>query len=392
MSAKEHRPVILFATIAAGGGHVATARAMAEAVERHYPGRFELRISDYMKDVGIIKLDRRHKDLWRWALRYPVIARVGQRIIDAFPRQTIATQRRLLRGFARAAAADLSRNPPLLVVSNHGLLTTGLAVAKRRHGLKVPVLTFATEPHNISAYWAEPWADHVIVPSEEIRRDLLRMGVPADKMAIIGYPVRQAFLETPRKTEARARLGLEDRFTCLVSFGGEGVGRDPRGLVRVLLGSKIPLRVVVVTGRNEVLKGELLRLRSERLRVEGFVDDMATYLAASDVVIGKGGPASVYEALAVGRPVLAVGYTGINELGVVRFVERTGLGRQVEEPTALLKEVLRYASDPALLKEVALRCQRLRLADKTEELARYVVRYARAGAAAAYAGVEERES
>ena len=141
MSAGEHRrPTILFATIAAGGGHVATARAMAEAVEHHYPGRFELRVSDYMKDLGIAGLDRFHKDSWRRALRYPILARVGQRVIDAFPRLTIAVQRRILRGFARAAAADLGEDPPLLIVSNHGLITTGLAEAKRLYGLEVLIL------------------------------------------------------------------------------------------------------------------------------------------------------------------------------------------------------------------------------------------------------------
>ncbi|MDP8949050.1 MAG: hypothetical protein M3N00_02245, partial [Actinomycetota bacterium] len=156
MSAGEHRPEILFATIAAGGGHVAGAHAMAESVERHYPGRFELRVSDYMKDLGIVRLDRFHKDSWRRALRYPILARVGQRVIDAFPRLTIAAERRILRDFARASAADLREDPPLLIVSNHGLITTGLAEAKHRYGLEVRVLTFATEPFNISAYWGEP--------------------------------------------------------------------------------------------------------------------------------------------------------------------------------------------------------------------------------------------
>ena len=42
---------ILFATIAAGGGHVTTAEAMAEALERHFPGRFETRVSDYMAEL-----------------------------------------------------------------------------------------------------------------------------------------------------------------------------------------------------------------------------------------------------------------------------------------------------------------------------------------------------
>src|SRR3712207_4154238 len=117
MSAGEHRPEILFATIAAGGGHVAGAHAMSEAIEHYYPGRFELRVSDYMKDLGVIQLDRFHKDSWRRALRYPILARAGQRIIDAFPQLTIAAERRILRDFARAAASDLRDDPPLLVVS-----------------------------------------------------------------------------------------------------------------------------------------------------------------------------------------------------------------------------------------------------------------------------------
>lgn len=372
------RPGILFATIAAGGGHVATALAMSEAIERLYPGRFELRVSDYMKEVGLAGFDRRHKDTWRLALRYPILARTGQRLMDAFPRLTIAGQRRLVRGFARAAADDLREDPPLLVVSNHGLITTGLAEARHRYGLEVPVLTFATEPHNVGAYWADPRADHIVVPSEETGRNLVRFGVPASKVSVAGYPVRQAFLNAPARAEARARLGLGDRFTCLVAFGGEGVGRNPRGLVRALVGSDVAPQVVVVTGRNGALKRELEAIRpgEGRLRIEGYVEDVAAYLAASDVFVGKAGPASVYEAVAVGRPVLVTGYAALNELGVLRFVEGRGLGRYVKTPAELLEGVRRYAADPALLEEVARRCRVLDLAAGTERLARYVVRYA----------------
>ena len=84
---------------------------MAEAVERYYPGEFGLRVSDYMKDAGVTRLDRRHKDSWRRALRYPFLARAGQRLIDTFPRPAIAAQRRILRNFARAAAGDLNQEP-----------------------------------------------------------------------------------------------------------------------------------------------------------------------------------------------------------------------------------------------------------------------------------------
>jgi 1,2-diacylglycerol 3-beta-galactosyltransferase len=384
MSAGEHKPEILFATIAAGGGHVATAHAMSEAVEHLYPGRFELRVSDYMKEVGVKEvadLDRLHKDIWRFMLRYPVLARVSQQLMDAFPRLTIAAQRILVRGFARAAAADLGENPPLLIVSNHGLMTAGLAEAKHRYGLKIPVLSFANELFGICSYWADPRTDHIVVPSEEARGDLRRFGVPESKMssAGFGYPVRQAFLNLPPKAEARARLGLEDRFTCLISSGGEGVGRNQRELVRMLLGSDVSLQAVVIAGRNEALKKELKALMTSRLRIEGFVEDMATYLAASDVFVGKAGPASVYEALVVGRPALVTGYAGLNEVGVTRFVEDKRLGRHVKSPRMLLEEVQRYVSDPALLEEVARRCREMELAAATERLAHHIVRYARTG-------------
>jgi 1,2-diacylglycerol 3-beta-galactosyltransferase len=384
MSTGEHRPTILFATIAAGGGHVATAHAMSEALEHHYPGEFELRVSDYMKEVGakkVSELDRLHKDIWRFMLRYPVLARSSQRLMDALPRLTIAAQRRLVRGFARAAAADLGEDPPLLVVSNHGLMTAGLAAARHRYGLEVPVLSFANELFNICSYWADPRADHILVPSEEARRDLRRFGVPEGRMSFVGfgYPVRQAFLNVPAKAEARAPLGLEDRFTCLMSSGGEGVERNQLALIRTLLGSDVSPQVVVLAGRNEALKKELKALGTSGLRIEGFVEDVATYLAASDVFIGKAGPASVYEALVVGRPALVTGYAGLNEVGVARFVESRRLGRYVRTPGALLEEVRRYASDPALLEEIARRCREMDLAAATERLARYIVRYARVG-------------
>ena len=78
-------------------------------------------------------------------------------------------------------------------------MTAGLAEAKRIGGLEVPVLSFANELVGICSYWADPRADHIVVPSEEARRDLMRFGVPESKLSFVGfgYPVRQAFLNAP---------------------------------------------------------------------------------------------------------------------------------------------------------------------------------------------------
>ena len=370
---------VFFATIAAGGGHVATAQAMAAAVQTQRPGLVTTAVSDYMREVGrhsaaVERFDRRHKELWKRALRFPLSARLGQRLIDALPHLTVTVQRRFLAQFAAAAAADLKVRRPSLVVSNHGLLTTGLAFAKRVYGLNVPVLTFATETHNISAYWADPEADHVLVPNRGVLADLQRLGVPAAKMTVVGYPVQQAFLQAPSREAARAHLGLSERFTVLVSLGGEGIGGDPLATVRALSAARPQAQIVVMCGRNETLKRRVAALGAANLRVEGFSDDMAVFLAASDVVVGKAGPASVYETLAVGRPLLVTSYAGLNEKGVTRFVGEQGLGRYVPTTDALLRGVAFYET-PQRAREVAELCRQLDLKTQTDAVAQAILSY-----------------
>lgn len=369
-----------FATIAAGGGHVATARAMMEAVERLEPGRFSLTMSDLMLELGLEDQDRRHKASWRWMLARPWTARLGQRVVDALPRLTVAAQRRMLDETAKRAAARFAAEAPALIVVNHPWLAVALTRSQRRYGLRVPVLTFATEPLDASALWAEPQVEHVVAPSVAALDDLVRMGVSPDKIDVVGYPVAQPFLAPPDKEAARAELGLEGRFTVLLSLGGEGVAGDAEATARGLLSTLPDLQVVVLAGRNERLL-ERLRLLADppRLHAVAFTDKVAAFLSAADVVVGKAGPASVFEALAVGRPVLVTRYAGLNERKIVRFLEAKGLGAYRPDLAGLASSVRTFA-DPGELEAVAARCRALDLPGMTARLARYLVSYRSSGA------------
>ncbi len=358
---------------------------MAQAVEAHYPGAFRTEVSDYMLELGerhpdIHTLDAQHKASWRVALKYPLLARYGQHALDAFPALTRAVQRRQLRPFAAHAAKDLRARAPALVVANHPFLAVGLAQAQRLEGsaaLGVPIITFATEPLDASALWAEPRAARFAVPSEAARRDLTRMGVPGHKVDLVGYPVQQPFLNAPNRREVRRALGLADAFTCLVSLGGEGVGGQVVQVVRALL--SLNVHAVVITGHNKKLRRRLESLEHPHLTVKGFVANMADYLAACDLVVGKAGPASVMEALAVGRPVLATSYAGLNERKLIRFLEERRLGGYVPDLERLVREVARYRASPELLQGVAEHCAALGLPEMTERLAHYLSRAATRG-------------
>jgi len=334
---------VLFATIAAGGGHLATAQALTGALERESGGRLRARVSDVMAEYGARDLDRRHKSAWREMLARPQLVRVGQRLADAVPSVTRALQNALLDGFARSVAVRLNAEAPRLIVVNHGWLATAFTRARTRFGLASPVVIFATEPFDASALWSTPAAETVLAPSAAAKSDLVDLGVPAKRVLVCGYPVAKRFVNAPTRAEARSQLGLDDAFTCLLSLGAEGVtGGDAVGSALRLVSEGV--QVIAVCGRNEALRARLLAEArataagpaaagsspvdpaAARLHVHGFAADMEVLLAASDVVAGKAGPASTMEALAVGRPVLAAAYAGLNERAVIRFLEAYGLG------------------------------------------------------------------
>ena len=55
------KPKIIFAMIEAGGGHKAPASAVMAALERDYPGVYDVSMMDFIKDIGSVKVDAAHK-------------------------------------------------------------------------------------------------------------------------------------------------------------------------------------------------------------------------------------------------------------------------------------------------------------------------------------------
>lgn len=389
---------VLLATIAAGGGHVATARAMAEAVAAAAGGALAPRVVDVMAEHAP-RLDARHKAGWRAMLARPRLVRAAQAALDAAPAVSRAVQGAVLRGFTRRVTAALDAAPPALVVVNHGWLATAFTEARLRHGLRSRVVVFATEPFDASALWSAPGAETVLAPSAAAKGDLVRLGVPPAAVHVAGYPVARRFHEPPDREAARRELGLGDGFVVLVSLGAEGVAGDEVAEA-VLAMARGGAAVLCATGRNGALAA---RLRSaadaagltERVRVLGFVERMEVPLAACDLMVGKAGPASTMEALAVGRPVVTASYAGLNERAVVRFLASRGLGEHAGSFAALPAVVAAWRDDPARLAAARASAAALDFGGMSQGVGRFLARLALSGevdpallAPGAFAGVD----
>jgi 1,2-diacylglycerol 3-beta-galactosyltransferase len=182
----------------------------------------------------------------------------------------------------------------------------GESVARALPG--VPFVTILTDiadypPH----FWMERQVQHFICGSAKAVEQALAMGHAEDKVhRVSGMILNPRFYEiAPLSAEdraaARARLGFDPaKPVGLVLFGGEG-SAVMREIARLL-----PQRqLLLICGNNGKLRDKLQSLpHPAPVYVEGFTQEVPRYMQIADYFIGKPGPGSISEAVAMRLPAI----------------------------------------------------------------------------------------
>jgi 1,2-diacylglycerol 3-beta-galactosyltransferase len=292
----------------AGGGHRSAANALKEAVSlRGRPWDVTLtNLQDILEPVDYLLRSTgvRCQDVYNWTLRrgwtsataHVVTAMHG--LIQLLLPKEIA----LLRSHWRSSCPDL-------VVSVVPHFNRALFESLREARPGVAMVTILTDiadypPH----FWFEPQEQHYICGSDKAMRQARAIGIGFEHIwRVSGMIVHPRFYAcTPLDRERERRLlGLQpDVPTGLVMFGGYG-SADMLDIVRRIDAARVGTQLIALCGRNQRL-AEALRALKKRTRclVQGFADDVAYYMNLSDYFIGKPGPGSISEALAMRLPVI----------------------------------------------------------------------------------------
>lgn len=347
---------ILFLVADTGGGHRSAARAVTEALADAYPGRIVAIWCDPLGGAASSRLLR-----WVTGLYGPAIRR-APRIWGAIYRATDSpsamhvVRRTLLALAERPTVAAVARHKPAAVVSFHPLLCATAVTAARRAshpGPAPPVVTVVTDLVTTHVAWRYPDVDRVVAPSAAVRWRYHLDGMESRRCVEIGLPVGGAFEGGPPLPAERAALrrclGVsERRFLVVMAGGGEGTGGIARRAAAIV--RRLPdVDVVVICGRNRRLRARLARRAGPRLRVHGFVDNMADWLRAADIVVTKAGPGMIAEATCVGAPLVLVSHLPGQEDGNVELVVGAGAGCHAPSVARLVRQLDRLHRDPAAL-------------------------------------------
>ena len=107
--------------------------------------------------------------------------------------------------------------------------------------------------------------------------------------------------------------------------------------------------VVAICGRNRRLERRLASVGCPRLTVKGFVDNMADWYRAADLVVTKAGPQTIAEATCCGAALLVTSHLPGQERGNTELVVRVGAGAHTPRVEDVVRAVAHLKGDPDAL-------------------------------------------
>jgi processive 1,2-diacylglycerol beta-glucosyltransferase len=287
-----------------GMGHHRAADAVAKALNNLFPCE-DVEVVDYLSllppRLAEATLGIHHALTRHWPRGYGAMYAVTGRL------STIPWWQRLEQrpGEARLAAW-MKEHEPRAVVATHPMPLMGLAGLKQQGLLPQPVIGVITD-YVAHPSWIRPGVDGYAVANEHIQTMVVQRLGAGIEARTTGIPIDPAFYHAPSGELVRSRWGWDQRPHVLVSLGSYGM---PLSRALALIGALDELTpacvLVLLTGRDEAMHTGLSHESQNHPDwiVKPYQNNMAEWLAASDIVMTPAGALTLTEVAAVARPLV----------------------------------------------------------------------------------------
>ena len=321
----------------AGGGHRSAANALKAVVEQQRRP-WEIRLVNLQEVLEPLDFFRNMTGI-RTEDLYNQLLKKGVTIGSWHMLQVLQFVIRMYHGaYVRVITELWKKSTPDLVVSLIPNFNRALFEALRRadHAAgrtNTPMVTVLTDladypPH----FWIEKQEQHFICGSDRAVAQARAAGHPESVIhQTSGMILRPAFYDPIHvsRQEERKRLGLDPNLpTGLVLFGGEG-SHWMKGIADRVSRANLKMQLIFLCGHNRKLRAQMQALKLNfPFFVEGFTNQVPYYMHLSDFFIGKPGPGSISEALAMKLPVIVERntWTMVQERYNTEWVEQNQVG------------------------------------------------------------------
>lgn len=252
---------------------------------------------------------------------------------------------------------------PKVVVSTHFAFTSALHKYCRWHHIKV--INIIPNPQNLIPNEIYPQAE-INTAFDDVQKKHILSIYPNTNVLETGWFVRERFEKNYDKEKIRKQLKLKIKaLTFLFVSGSEGTETIASQLKKLIknIGPKHPsLQLVVACGNNEFLLNRIQLLAKKishkdkkiKIMALSFTNDLNLYMQASDLIIGKAGPNTLFEAVATKTPFFATTHIHGLEEGSLEIIKKYNLGFIEENPKKMILELGKIVKNPEILQQFKL--------------------------------------
>lgn len=362
------KKIMILSSNYTGHGHASIAQSITEQLDKYEDVGY--RVVDGFELIGkagirMSKLygpiTRKARDLWR--LSFALFDQHPRALIEPI---TVAIHDKFVK--------TLNQFMPDLILTVHPFFNGSVMDILEFYGLDIPVYALQADIVNIHGAWCDPRATLTLCPTQEAYDCSIQRGMPAEKLMICGFPTRAKFCDAARTQDTPVYDGSRP-LNCLLMSGGEGSGNMLKYASQML--EYVDCRLEIICGRNGKLKEELesqLALKyPDRLTVYGFLDNVHEHMLGSDLVIARGSPNTLMEAVVLGVPLVITGSLPGQEADNPAMMVSHNLGVLCENPNTLPSIVgALMANNGQRLKEIRSAQRAYRDLDNAKNIARLI--------------------
>lgn len=185
------------------------------------------------------------------------------------------------------------------------------------------------------------------------------------KIDIVGWFVRKEFEENFDQEKVRKQIKTEPKkLTIMFSAGSEG-NEKMFSVIEEIVEINKPVQIIAACGRNEELFEKIENLQNNKsknvsLLTIPFTKEIDVYMKASDLIVGKAGPNSVFEAISTETPFFALTHISGQEDGNLEIIKKEKVGIVEENTEKAIKILKKIIDEPSSLNKFKTNTKKLK--------------------------------
>lgn len=273
-------------------------------------------------------------------------------------------------GMRKMQQAISSIEPDLII---HTFPQLAMPKLLRKTGLTLPLVNIVTD-FDLHGRWVHPDVDRYYVATEDLRTEVVRRGIPAERVLASGIPLKPDFGHcSPVETELTCELDPSKK-TILIMAGAFGVMQGIWDICEKLLANE-NYQVMAVCGRNKELHRKLKQELGGHpdFHLFGYISEIAQLMQLSDCIVTKPGGITLSESLVSRLPIFLYRPVPGQELNNAIYLERKGIASIANDPGTLFKQIDSLLWDEERLARIYQQIDHIRKPDAAEMIVKDIV-------------------